>query len=197
MIAAAWATATRFAGTPVGKRLLLVGLAAAIWVGLALGVLALRHHWITVGVDREKAAQVERLKAGKKAVAKVEAGGAAITAKAAGQLKTTQTEIRWRTRVQLQEVTRYVPVESDRACVVGVGALRLHDHALAGLPGVPQTADGPVDAPAGVPLSALVADDVEFAGVAYSWRAEALTWRRWYADQDALWTANIRAPDKP
>lgn len=194
MIAAAWATATRLAGTPAVKRLLL---AVAICAGLAVGFVALRHHWINVGVEREQAAQAERLKAGKKIVARVEAGGAAITAKAADQLKTTQTEIRWRTRVQLQEVTRYVPVESDRACIVGLGALRLHDHALAGLPGIPETAGGPVDAPSGVPLSALIADDLAFAGIAYDWRAEALTWRRWYADQAALWKANIRTADKP
>jgi len=197
VIAAAWASAARLAASPLGKRLLPIGLAAAIWAGLAMGVLALRHHWISVGVDREKAAQGERLKAGKKIVAKVEAGGAAITAKAADQLKTTQTEIRWRTRVQLQEVTRYVPVESDRACIVGVGALRLHDHALAGLPGIPETAGGPLEAPSGVPLSALIADDVAFAGVAYDWRAEALTWRGWYTDHAALWKANIRTADKP
>jgi hypothetical protein len=192
-----WLALKLWISTPIGR--FLGGVAAIVIAAAALvaGGLALRAHWISVGVDQEKADQAARLaKAGKK-VAKVEAQGAVITANLAGQLEATRTEIRWRTRVQLQEVTRYVPVESDRACVVGVGALRLHDHALAGLSGLSEPAGGSVQADSGVPFSALLADDVAFAGVAYDWRAEALTWRAWYDEHQALWSTQIKATDPP
>jgi hypothetical protein len=190
-----WAVFRLWLGTPPGRWFLRVAGGLAVLLAIVGAVLFLRAHWIDQGVAKEKAAAAVRLEKGKKVVAEVEKAGAGISADVGQKLTKTQTEIRWRTRVQLQEVTRYVPVESDRACIVGVGALRLHDHAFAGLAGLPAVTGGPVEADSGVPLSALVADDVEFAGTAYLWRAEALAWREWYPRQAALWKAKIKAPE--
>jgi len=54
----------------------------------------------------------------------------------------------------IKEVTRYVPVQADVACVVPVGFVRLHDAAAAGT--VPNPGAGDADAaPSGVALSAI------------------------------------------
>lgn len=175
-----------FAKSPFGRRvLLLVAVVAAFWW---YGEARFR-----AGVAHEKATEAARLAKVEKKARTVEKKSDAITSSVSTVLETTKTEIRWRTRVQLQEVTRYVPIESDRACIVGVGALRLHDHALAGRPGVPEAPGGPIEADSGVHLSEVIADDVAFAGTAYEWRAEAVAWRRWYADQADLWTQNYGA----
>jgi hypothetical protein len=189
-----WAALKLFLATPLGRALAGIVGGLAVIAALIAGLLLLRAVWIGEGVAQEKAAESSRLEAATKAVAKVNTGGAKITSDVATKLAEKRTEIRWRTRVQLQEVIRYVPVESDRACIVGLGAWRVHQHAFAGLPGLPDLAGRPVETPSGVPLSDLVADDVDFAGTAYDWRAEALAWREWYPRWAALWKANIRTP---
>jgi hypothetical protein len=183
--------------TPLGRFVLRALAGLAVLAAVTVGILLLRAHWIGVGVDQEKAAAAKRLEKGEKHVAVVEKKSDAITSEVATDLAKAKTEIQWRTRVQIKEIPRYVTVESDRACVVGVGALRLHDHAFAGLPGLPEAASGPVEADSGVPLSALVADDVAFAGVAYDWRAEALGWRTWYRRQAELYAAEIKPTPSP
>lgn len=197
MIGAALRIAGEFIATPIGRRLAVLASGLAVVLALVAGVVALRAHWIGLGVDQERAAQAERIARARATVAKVEAKSATITDKVAGDLVQTKTEIRWRTRVQIQEVTRYVPEESDHACVVGAGAVQLRDHAFAGLPGLPQAAGGPVDADSGVALSALVGEDVAFAGVAYEWKAEAIAWRDWYVRQSDLWTSDIKTDTPP
>lgn len=179
----AWA----FAKSPIGRRVLL--LIAAVLVVWGYG--EARH---AAGVKHERGVWEAAQKKAEAKARTVEKKGDAITSDVSTKLETTRTEIRWRTRVQLQEVTRYVPVESDRACIVGVGAVRLHDHALSGRPGVPEAPGGPVEADSGVRLSEIVADDVAFAGTAYEWKAEAVAWRRWYAAQADLWAKNYGAP---
>lgn len=183
MIAAARIALT-FLKSPAGRW-------ACIAIVAALALWGFGEARYRAGVAHEVAAQAKRLEKAQKHVAKVEAKSAEITKDVGETLVKTQTEIRWRTRTQLQEVVRYVPVESDRACIVNVGALRLHDHAFAGLPGLPGPAGGSVEADSGVSLSALIADDVAFAGTAYDWRAEALAWRSWYPRQAALYVKEI------
>ncbi len=190
-----WSALKLFLATPLGRWVAGVLGGLAVLAALVAGVLLIRAHWIGQGVAKEKAAESSRLKAATKAVAKVNTEGKAITTDVATKLVETRTEIRWRTRVQLQEVVRYVPAESDRACIVGAGAWSLHQHAFAGLAGLPGPTGGPVEAPSGIPLSDLIADDVDFAGVAYDWRAEALTWRKWYVRHRALWKANFKTGD--
>lgn len=176
-----------FAKSPLGRRvLLLIAAALVVW-----GYGEVRYG---AGVKHERGVWEAAQKKAEAKARKVEKKSDAITIDVSTKLETTKTEIRWRTRVQLQEVTRYVPVESDRACIVGVGAVRLHDHALAGRTGVPEGPGGPVEADSGVRLSEIVADDVAFAGTAYEWRAEALAWREWYPRQADLWAKNYGAP---
>lgn len=57
----------------------------------------------------------------------------------------------------IREVPRYVSIEADRACVVPVGFVRVHDAAAAGVPPAAEGA-GDADAPApGVALSTVAA----------------------------------------
>ncbi|EJL33234.1 hypothetical protein PMI01_02196 [Caulobacter sp. AP07] len=184
LLAAAWA----FLKSPIGR-----------WVCVALVVagmlFAVRAEGYRAGKADTLAAEAQRVAEAVQRVAKVEKAGQAITAEVGETLTATKVEIQYRTKLQIEKVIEYVPVESDRACIVGSGALRLHDHAFSGLPGLPSGAGGPVQADSGVPLSALVADDVEFAGTAYSWKAEAVAWRDWYRRQADLHSKTIKAPD--
>lgn len=41
--------------------------------------------------------------------------------------------------------------------------------------------------PSSPKLSEILAADLGNFGVGYSWRAEALAWRKWWADQKAAW----------
>lgn len=176
-----------FAKSPIGRWVI-------IGAVVVLAVWGFGEARYSAGVKHEKAAEAARVAKAETKARKVEKASDVITSDVSSKLETAKTEIRWRTRVQLQEVTRYVPVESDRACIVGVGALRLHDHALEGRPGLPEASGGPVEADSGVPLSAIIGDDVAFAGTAYEWRAEALAWREWYPRQADLWAKNYGAP---
>jgi hypothetical protein len=88
------------------------------------------------------------------------------------------------TRTLVQKVPVYVPAAADSKCVVPVGFVQLHDLAATGVPG---PAGGPVEAASGVQLSTVLGTVVGNYGIAQDWRAEALGWRAWYADQKAAW----------
>lgn len=184
--AGAWRLAKGFAKTPIGRFVL-----AAIFVVVALAaVYQLGRH---AGVSAENAAQAERLESGRAVVAKVASNGAAITKDVRQQLDAKTVEIRWRTKTLKEEVPVYVPYEVDRAVVVPVGFVRMHDAAAVGaaLPGAP---DGPVEAPSGIALSAVAETVVDNYGACHVIEAEALAWREWYARQADLWSKNIRTP---
>ena len=184
-----WSGLAHFLSTPVGR--VIATLAVAV-----IAVLVAYQGGVRAGVKAERLAHAERAKKAQEHVAKVEKAGAVITADVAKTLVKTRTEIQYRTKLQIEKVIEYVPVESDAACTVGVGALRLHDHAFAGLPGLPSPPGGSLQADSGVPLSALIADDVAFAGTAYDWQAEVIAWRAWYSRHADLWAKSIKAPDK-
>lgn len=175
-----------FAKSPLGRRaFLLVAVAVAFW---GYGELRFR-----AGVAHEKAAQAERVKKAKAHVVKVEAKGQAITTDVAGKLADRKTEIRTITQTLTKEVVRYVPVESDRACVVPAGFVRLHDAAARGAV-LPEPAGGPLDADSGLALSTVAETVVANYGSAHELAAEVIAWREWYARQADLWKREVKAP---
>jgi hypothetical protein len=181
----AWGAGLRHAlNTPVGR--LLIGLGAAV-IALVLTYGA----GIEAGVERQVAAQTRREEAARRTAAKTEQGARAITADVDRQSAARQVEIRTVTKTLIEKVPVYVTVEADRRVDVPVGLVRLHDQAAAGLPGLPDTADLVVDAPSGVPLSAVAATVVGNYGVAYEWREEALACRAWVEKQAALWRSAV------
>lgn len=170
-----------FARTPPGRwALISLAVLAALW-----GVYAKGH---TEGVAQEKAAEAKRIALARQDVAKRETKAQAITAHAASELVKTRVEIQTRTVTLIQKVPTYVTPAADAACVVPRGFVRLHDAAAAA--SLPSPASGSDEAPSGLPLSAIASTIVANYGAAYDWRAEALTWRGWYAEQKAAWDAH-------
>lgn len=162
------------------------------WVALAAAVLALlagvHHHGVTKGAAREKAAQAARMDRARKDVARREARAVQITDAARAGLDRERVRIQTRTVTLIREVPTYVSPAADDRCIVPVGFVRLHD-AAASASELPAAAGGPLDAPSGVDLSAVASVVTQNYGTAYQWRAEAMTWRRWYAEQKAAWDA--------
>jgi hypothetical protein len=158
-------------------------------IGLALLalVLAIHHSGYASGVKHEQSLAAARLEATRKAVAMREGKAEAITADATASLAGAQVEIRYRTKTLVEKVPVYVSSKSDDGCRVPVGFVRLHDAAAGGSPSLPAAAGGSLDAASGLELSAALSTVIANYGVAYDWRAEALTWRAWYAQQAAAW----------
>lgn len=173
--------------TPIGRRV-------ALAVLLILALILARGHWLAAGEARgragEQAAERARVLAALKGVAVREQAAAVITDHAAAVLTAERVRVVYRTQILTQEVPVYVTPKSDADCVVPLGFVRLHDAAASGDPAsLPGPAGGSLQAASGVPLSAVAATVIGNYGVAYDWRAEALTWRDWYARQKAAWDA--------
>lgn len=151
----------------------------AILAALAVlgGVWGLGHH--------SEAVAVQKRDAGAKAdIHAHQAVATQISATAKTELTAEREKIRTLTRTLIEKVPVYVPASADAGCVVPAGFVQLHDAAAAGLPG---PAGGSDQAPSGVPLSAVESTVIANYGVAYDWKAEALKWRGWYAEQKASW----------
>lgn len=192
---AALAAMVDFAKSKVGRRLLagVAGLAL-----LSATIVYARAHWIDLGVAREQAAEAARLKAAKPAIDRVEKGGAAITAATDHDTAQRRAEIHTVTKILKEEVPVYVTVEADRRCDVSGGFVSLHNQAAAGVPQVPRPAGIILDAPSGVPLSAVADTMVDNYGAAYEWREAALACRAWAREQADIWHKNIKAaPTSP
>jgi hypothetical protein len=169
-----------FLKSPLGRYLL-------IGVMLLVLALAIHHSGYASGVKHEERAAAARLEVAKKTIAKREGKAEAITAAATSSLAGARAEIRYRTKTLVEKVPVYVSSKSDDGCSVPVGFVRLHDAAAGGAPGLPAAASGSLDAPSGLELSAALSTVIANYGVAYDWRAEAVTWRAWYAQQAAAW----------
>jgi hypothetical protein len=114
-----------------------------------------------------------------------------------------QASIRTVYKTIQEKVPYYVPTQASEptgtgpAGVAGVhpygpslplGAVRLHDYAALGVdPPVPAPSGEPLGAPSGVELPAFVGTVAGNYGVCQGWRAEAVTWREWYARELAAW----------
>lgn len=177
--------AVTFRTSPISVRIIIAVVAVAL---LAFSLMGLRGRWIGEGVRQEQAAEGRRLAAARAKVAKREVRSETITTKARKDLAAERGRIQTVTRTIVQKVPVYVTPAADDRCVVPLGFVRLHDAAASGsAAGLSRTAGGPLDAPSGLPLSAVGATVVENYGVAFDWRAEALSWRDWYDHQKSAW----------
>lgn len=164
------------------------------WVGVCLlvcGVIWLadsRGH--SRGIDEERARWEVAVKKAAAKTAKRETKAANIAADVSKDLVKTKTEIQWRTKKITELVPVYVSPQSDRSCSVPVGFVLLHDAAAAGSASLPPAAGGSLDAPSGVQLSTVSATVSRNYGVGYTWYAEAMSWRTWYAREFTAWNAH-------
>lgn len=94
-----------------------------------------------------------------------------------------QERVRVVTRTLHEKVPVYVTPEADRRCSVPVGFVRLHDAAVAGVPGPAEPAGEPDDAPAGVALSRVGDTIVDNYGVARACQAELSGLQAWIGKQ--------------
>ena len=97
-------------------------------------------------------------------------------------LQSVKTEIRTVTKTIVEKVPIYVSENADRACVVPVGFVQLHD-AAASLSGFPVAAGGPSEAASGIPLSRVGRAIAANYGSAHELAAEVRAWREWYSKQ--------------
>lgn len=157
------------------------------YLGLGLALLAAVGAIYVSGVNHQrqadKAREAAQLVEAQKRVAKVEAASAQASASLRAQLEDSQGRIQTRTRTLIQKVPLYVTAKDDADCRVPDGVVQLHDAAALGLPDVAGSAGQHEQAPR-VALSDLTRTVVANYGIAYDWRAEALTWRDWYAAMD-------------
>ena len=156
------------------------GIIGAICV-LVLGIIGVQ----TLRLAHVKSELAAVREADRKAEASVKAHERAAvvvsrTARAANDRE--QTRIQTVTKTLIKQVKVYVPASADANCVVNSGFVQLYNSAAAG---VSPASRGPVEAPSGVPLSAVLDTTVFNFGVANQWRQEAMTWRDWYKAQVA------------
>lgn len=129
-----------FLRSPIAHYLALAALVVAIWgYGFSCGV----HH--VEQRDQKLAARTEAARDAE--VARL----AKVRERISYQYIPQVREIEAKARTIIQEVPKYVTVESDRACVVPVGFRVLHDAAARNA--LPETGSGPNDAASGITLS--------------------------------------------
>jgi hypothetical protein len=116
----------------------------------------------------------------------------------AQQKVVTQTEIKYRDRIQtvyvkgdtiIKEVPTYVTQADNDRCTINAGFVRVYDAAWSGEPAGP--AADPDREPAGVSLTDVAETDAFNAKVCKVWREQALGWREYF---DGLKKAT-QAPD--
>ena len=164
----------------------------AFWPYVLIGLLALtsaaylkgRHD----GSAHEKAAEIVRLQKAQAKVVKREVVAQRITDKAHAKLDAEQTRIEVRTRTIIQRVPEYVTQAASDRCVVPVGFVSLFNAAASGSStSLPESPGRFNDSASGVQLPEVASVTALNFGVAYGWRAEAMAWRSWYAEQKAAW----------
>lgn len=175
---------------------LIWGLLGRSRLPLAMACLALAAligwsaHERGLGAAGERRAEGRRLARAQQQIAAREAKASTLATAARAGLADAQGRILTRTRTLIQKVPVYVPAPADARCTVDRGFVLLHDAAASGGPAsLPAAAGGPLDAASGVPLSGVLATVVGNYGIAYDWRAEALSWRAWYVREKAAWEA--------
>lgn len=186
MITAAWA----FVKSPWGLRI--IGALAVVAALFALYQVGVSH-----GVSRQKADEAKRVTAATKVVRKVEKQAEDITAKTDTKTAERVVEIRTVTKTLTKEIPVYVTAEADRAAVLPLGLIRLHNQAALGVSQVPADPGFVSDAPSGVAASTFGGVIVANYGAAYEWREAALACRSWVSEQAANFNANIRTQTAP
>lgn len=156
-----------------------------VWVGVGLvaGALWLRHD----GVMSERHKWEAKVAQMTEAARKQEAAANEVTTQLRESLRDQQLIVRTETKTLTEKVPIYVTSNADRACVVPAGFVLHHDSA-ASLSRLPIAAVGLVDAPSGIPLSAVESVVTENYGAAHELAAEVRAWREWYTKQRAIAT---------
>jgi hypothetical protein len=158
---------------------------------LAVALLAF-HEWdvrkIEARHEKKIAAEVDKRRA---SVAEYVVDMSARNTALQANLAAERGKIKAETQTLVKTVTNYVTPLADRQCVVPAGFVQHHDAAWS-MSALPPAAVGLVDAPSGIPLSRVERVASENAGIAHEWRAEALGWRKWYADRRAEHSAWCR-----
>ncbi len=162
----------------VTSKLGLMAMASVLVLGV-IGVQTLRLNHakseITAMKAQEKAAEAaEKVR---------EANAAVISQTASAGIVAAQEKTRTVTRTLVQKVTQYVSASADADCVVRSGVVQFLDAAAQ----VPSASSGPIQAPSGLPISAVAANVATNYGTAENWRIEAQGWRDWYVKQREVW----------
>lgn len=161
------------------------------WVALGLAcvaVLILANRCGHASGVREELAKEAKIQAAADAQVQRQAAAQAASANAMrAQLDAALADNSTRTQTLIRKVTVYVTAKADAACVVNTGFVQLWNGGASGKGSTPDAPRGPVEAASGVALSDVARADAANYGVAYDWRAEALTWRKWGADLLAHW----------
>lgn len=169
-----------FLRSPLGKWLMV---ALAVFL-LLLGV---NRAGYVSGVRSERAKDAAAQAKADAQVARLAAAQAATADALRLKLNAALADNSARTQTLIQKVPYYVTRKADAACTINRGFVQLWNGGAGGPGAAAQAPGGPVEAPSGVALSDLARADAANYGVAYDWRAEALTWRAWGADLIAHW----------
>ena len=168
-----------FARTPLGRNVL-AGMAVIL---LLLSIYGAGQH---KGAEHVRKADAKALVKAKADVSAHEATAAGISSRASQNLATTRQANRVRTVTLIKRIPYALPVGSD--CPLPRDAVSVWNAAAAGPDaGVSAAPGGPDKTASGIRLSDALNNAVENFEIAYDWRAEALTWRQWYADQSSAW----------
>lgn len=166
-------------GWKVGLAALVIGLAVGFGTGWTV------HGWKDAA--DAKAQDKADLKAAGQVVRQTHRS-AEITQDVGARVEQARERVRVETRTIIERIPVYVSAETDLACTVPVGFVRVHDAAAEGsAEALPDSPGEPADAPSGVPLSA-VAETVAFNyAEALDWRERLIGWQTWYEEQRAAW----------
>lgn len=173
-------TAWNFAKSPLGR-------AVGVVLGVFLILLAANRIGYASGVRSERTKDQKAQAAAEAQVAKAAAAQAASADALRLKLNAALADNSTRTQTLIQKVPYYVTRKADAACTINRGFVQLWNGGAGGPGATAQAPGGPVEAPSGVALSDVARADAANYGVAYDWRAEALTWRAWGADLIAHW----------
>lgn len=161
------------------------------WVAIAFAcflILILANRCGHASGVREELAKEAKMQAAAQVQVQKQAAAQKASADALhAQLDAALADNATRTQTLIRKVPTYVTKKADAACTVPTGFVQLWNGGASGQGTAAGPPRGPVEAPSGVALSDVARADAANYGVAYDWRAEALTWRKWGADLVAHW----------
>lgn len=118
-----------------------------------------------------------------------EARADTISADARRDLGVQNTQTHDTFKTLRRKVPHYVTPQDDARCIVNAGFVRMYNEAVSsgGAAKVSRSPGGSDAAASNVQLSDVLNTDLDNLEIGYLIRNEAVTWRKWYADQKAGW----------
>lgn len=170
-----------FLRSPIGKYLMLA-------LGCLSVLLLANRCGHASGVREEHARDAKAQEAARREIQRREVRSAQISATARADLGARQEAVAARTQTIIKRIPVYVTRQANARCTVPSGFVSVFNAAAEGREtGVAGTPGGSADAPSGLALSTVADATAGNFGICYAWREEAMTWRRWYADQKTAW----------